>query len=195
MLTNKKRVEMCYSLLSAMLPGTIATNFGFDKNPEKRIFLAYSNQIPRPEVETILYFSIKDEAYKQARSDPYHYNGCDIQVMEQMRQITLTIDVYSKSIPIGMANDVVHWLNSALISELFEDWRQETCCPLVIESIELMPDLSYLLEGNVWNNRAQLVVKLNYRDTVKMGKLYFTRRPIDLADTPNSVNAQTILKK
>lgn len=195
MLTNAKRTEILYGLLSYMLPDDVATGFGFSTDPNQRIILAYTNQTPRPETKTVMYFSFKDEAYKQAISDPYHYNGCDIQVMEQMRQITLTIDVYSKSIPIGMANDVVHWLNSALISELFEDWRQETCCPLVIESIELMPDLSYLLEGNVWNNRAQLVVKLNYRDTVKMGKLYFTRRPIDLADTPNSVNAQTILKK
>lgn len=195
MLTNEKRTEMLYTLLSAMLPDDKATEFGFSVNTDERIILAYTNQIPRPETKTVLYFSFKDEAYKQAISDPYHYTTNDIQVLEHMRQITLTIDVFSKAVPIGTANDVVHWLNSALISDMYADWQHATGWPAVIENIESVLDLSYLLEGQVWNNRAQLVVKLNYRDTTQMAKVYMTRRPIDLPDTPNSIDAKTVLKQ
>lgn len=193
MLTNAQRVEMCYSLLSAMLPEERAIEFGFDVKPEKRIFLAYTNQTPRPDSKTVMYFSIKDEPYKQARSDPHHYNKNNEEVLEHMRQITLTVDVYSKVVPIGAANDVVHWLNSALISEMYEDWQRQTGWSAVIENIELMPDLSYLLESNVWNNRCQLVIKLNYRDITAMSKVSFTRVPLDLEDVRNSVNYQVIL--
>ena len=195
MLTNAKRTEILYSLLSYMLPDEVATQFGFSADPNQRIVLAYTNQTPRPETKTVVYFSFKDEAYKQARSDPHHYDKNNTEVLEHMRQITLTIDAYSKVVPIGTANDVVHWLNSALISEMFEDWRQICKCPMVIENIEPVIDLSYLLEGNVWNNRAQLVVKLNYRDTTKMAKVYFTRVPSSIEDTPNSVDAKTVLKQ
>ena len=195
MLTNAKRTEILYSLLSTMLPDSMAEQFGFSTDPNQRIILAYTNQTPRPETKTVMYFSFKDEAYKQARSDPHYYDKDNIEVLEQMRQITLTVDVYSKVIPIGAANDVARWLNSALISDMYEEWQRANNLPIVIERIDLMPDLSYLLEGNVWNNRAQLIVKLNYRDITKMSKVYMTRQPIDLPDTPNSINAETILKQ
>ena len=194
MLTNAKRTEMLYSLLSYMLPDDQAEEFGFSTDKDQRIFLAYTNQTPRPETKTVMYFSFKDEPYKQAISDPHHYTANDIEVLEQMRQITLTIDIYSKQTPIGGSNDIARWLNTALISDAFEEWRNTGGWPIVIENVENVLDLSYLLEGNTWNNRAQLVVKLNYRDTVKMFKTYMTRKPIDLPDTPNSVNAQTVLK-
>ena len=194
MLTNAKRVEMCYSLISTMLPDSVATEFGFSSNPNERILLAYTNQIPRPEVKTCLYFSIKDEAYKQARSDPHHYDSNDIEVLEQMRQIQLTIDIYSKVVPIGNANDVARWLNTMLISDQFEEWRRIGNWPAVIERIDLMPDLTYLLESNVWNNRAQLVVYLNYRDVVSTSKLYMTRKPDSIEDLPNSVDYEAVLK-
>lgn len=195
MLTNAKRVQMCYSLLSAMLPETKATQFGFDANPEKRIFLAYTNQTPRPESKTVLYFSIKDEPYKQARSDPHHYTKDNVEVLEHMRQITLTVDVYSKVVPIGTANDVIHWLNSALISDMYQEWQVKTGWSAVIENIELMPDLSYLLESQVWNNRGQLVIKLNYRDITEMEKVSMTRIPLDLEDLRNSINYQVVLMR
>ena len=194
MLTNAKRTEMLYSLLSYMLPNDRAEEFGFSTDPNQRIILAYTNQTPRPETKTVMYFSFKDEPYKQAISDPHHYTANDIEVLEHMRQITLTIDIYSKMAPIGTANDIAHWLNSALISDMYDDWKQINKYPIVIENIEPIIDLSYLLEGNVWNNRAQLVVKLNYRDTTQMAKVYMTRKPIDLPDTPNSVDAKTTLK-
>ena len=194
MLTNAKRTEMLYSLLSTMLPEERAAEFGFSANPNERIILAYTNQTPRPETKTVMYFSFKDEPYKQARSDPHHYTNSNVEVMEQMRQITLTIDIYSKCVPIGMANDVAQWLNTALISDMYEEWQHATGWGAVIENIESVLDLTYLLEGNVWNNRAQLVIKLNYRDTTQMAKIYMTRKPIDLPDTPNSVNAKTVLK-
>ena len=194
MLTNAKRTEMLYSLLSTMLPEERAAEFGFSTNPNERIILAYTNQTPRPETKTVMYFSFKDEPYKQARSDPHHYTNANVEVMEQMRQITLTLDIFSKIVPIGMANDVAQWLNTALISDMYQEWQYAKGWPAVIESIDLMPDLTYLLEGNVWNNRAQLIVKLNYRDVTKMAKIYMTRKPIDLPDTPNSVNAKTVLK-
>lgn len=193
MLSNAKRVQMCYSLLASMLPDQTAIDYGFSAKPEERIFLAHTNQIPRPETKTVMYFSIKDEAYKQARSDPHHYNKNNVEVLEHMRQITLTVDVYSKTVPIGNANDVVHWLNSALISDMYADWQHQTGWSAVIENIEIMPDLSYLLEGQVWNNRAQLVIKLNYRDVTQMANVYMTRRPLDLEDLRNSINHQTIL--
>ena len=194
MLTNAKRTEMLYSLLSYMLPEDVATQFGFSADQNQRIILAYTNQTPRPETKTVIYFSFKDEPYKQAISDPHHYTANDIEVLEHMRQITLTIDAYSKVVPIGTANDVAQWLNSALVSDMFEDWRYAKKWPAVIENIEPILDLTYLLEGNVWNNRAQLIVKLNYRDTTQMAKVYMTRNPIDLPDTPNSVDVQTTLK-
>lgn len=193
MLTNAKRIEMCYSLLSAMLPNDKALEFGFDENPDKRIILSYTNQTPRPDTKTVMYFTIKDEAYKQARSDPHHYTRDNIEVLEHMRQITLTLDIYSKVVPMGVSNDVVQWLNSALISDMYEDWQRATGWSAVIENIEIMPDLSYLLEGQTWNNRAQLVVKLNYRDTTQMSNMYMTRKPLDLADLRNSINYQAIL--
>lgn len=194
MLTNAKRTEMLYSLLSYMLPEDVATQFGFSADQNQRIILAYTNQTPRPETKTVIYFSFKDEPYKQAISDPHHYTANNVEVLEHMRQITLTIDAYSKVVPIGTANDVVQWLNSALVSDMFEDWRYAKKWPAVIENIEPILDLTYLLEGNVWNNRAQLIVKLNYRDTTQMARAYMTRKPIDLPDTPNSVDAQTTLK-
>ena len=177
-----------------MLPEDVAAQFGFSADQNQRIILAYTNQTPRPETKTVIYFSFKDEAYKQARSDPHHYTEENVEVLEQMRQIRLTIDCYSKVVPIGAANDVVRWLNSALISDQFEEWRLSGKWPVVIERVEIMPDLSYLLEGNVWNNRAQLVIYLNYRDIVTMQKIPMTRRPESLEDTPNSVAAQGVLK-
>lgn len=194
MLTNAKRTEMLYSLLSYMLPDDVAAQFGFSTDPNQRIVLAYTNQTPRPENKTVMFFSFKDEPYKQARSDPHHYDKDNIEVLEHMRQITLTLDIYSKIVPIGAANDVAQWLNSALISDMYSEWQAATGWSAVIENIEPVLDLSYLLEGNVWNNRAQLVVRLNYRDTTKMAKVYMTRKPIDLPDTPNSVDAKTTLK-
>lgn len=193
MLTNAKRIEMCYSLLSAMLPNDKALEFGFDENPDKRIILSYTNQTPRPDTKTVMYFTIRDEAYKQARSDPHHYTKDNVEVLEHMRQMTLTLDVYSKVVPIGTSNDVVRWLNSALISDMYEDWQRATGWSAVIENIEIMPDLSYMLQDQVWNNRAQLVIKLNYRDTTRMMDMYMTRRPLDLEDLRNSVNHQAIL--
>lgn len=194
MLTNAKRVEMCYSLISTMLPDAVATDFGFSANQEERIYLAFTNQVPRPEVKTCLYFSIKDEAYKQARSDPHHYDSNNIEVLEQMRQIQLTIDIYSKVVPIGNANDVARWLNTMLISDQYDEWRRAGNWSAVIERIDLMPDLTYLLESNVWNNRAQLVVYLNYRDVVSTSKLYMTRKPESTEDLTNSVDYKAILK-
>lgn len=194
MLSNKKRVEMCYNLLSYMLPDQVASDFGFSDNLNERIFLAFTNQIPRPEVKTVMYFSIKDESYKQARSDPHHYNSNNEEILEQMRQIILTVDVFSKIVPIGTANDVVRWLNAALISDQFEEWRRAGNWPAVIENIEIIPDLTYLLEGQSWNNRAQLVIKLNYRDVINIAKTFMTRVPLSLEDTPNSVNAKVELK-
>lgn len=194
MLTNAKRTEMLYSLLSTMLPDECAAEFGFSTNANERIILAHTNQTPRPETKTVMYFSFKDEPYKQARSDPHHYTNANVEIMEQMRQITLTIDVYSKVAPIGMANDVTRWLNTALISDMYQEWQYKTGWGAVIERIDLMPDLTYLLEGNVWNNRAQLIVKLNYRDTTQMGRVPMTRVPNSLEDTPNSVDAKTVLK-
>lgn len=193
MLTNAKRTEMLYSLLSAMLPDNRAEEFGFSANPNERIILAYTNQTPRPETKTVMYFSFKDEPYKQALSDPHHYTAANVEVMEHMRQITLTLDVYSKVVPIGMANDVVQWLNTALVSDMYEEWQHNTGWSAVIENIELMPNLTYLLEGNVWNNRAQLVIKLNYRDTTQIAPMYMTRKPLDLEDLRNSINYQVIL--
>ena len=186
---------MCYSLLSTLLPEQTALDFGFDVDANKRIFLAYTNQTPRPESKTVMYFSIKDEAYKQARSDPHYYDKNNIEYLEQMRQIILTIDVYSKVVPIGAANDVARWINSALISDMFEEWARRTGYSLALENVEIMPDLSYLLEGNVWNNRSQLVVKLNYRDITKMSGVSMTRIPDSLEDTPNSVNTEVELKQ
>ena len=78
-----------------------------------------------------------------------------------MRQIRLVIDVYSKIVPTGTANDVVRWLNNALISDMFYEWQLSTKWPAVVQRIELMPDLSHLVEGQVWNERAQLIVYLN----------------------------------
>ena len=193
MLSNARRVEMCYSLLSSMLPDSVAANFGFSTNPEERIYLAYSNQVPRPENKTAIYFTIRDEAYKQAIADPHHYTKDNEEVLEHMRQIRLTIDVYSKAVPIGTANDVVRWLNSAFISDMYEDWQRLTGWSAVIERIDIMPDLSHLLESQVWNERAQLVVYLNYRDVTQMTRVPMTRVPLDMDDLRNSINHQTIL--
>ena len=76
---------------------------------------------------------------------------------------------------------------------MYEDWQRATGWSAVIENIEIMPDLSYMLQDQVWNNRAQLVIKLNYRDTTRMTDMYMTRRPLDLEDLRNSVNHQAIL--
>lgn len=194
MLSNKKRTEIMYSLLSAMLPDSVAQTFGFSYNANERIWLANTNQTPRGNAKTIMYFSFKDSAYKQARSDPHHYTNDNEEVMEQMRQIRLTVDVYSKVVPIGTANDVVRWLNTALISDQYEEWQHNTGYGIAVERIELMPDLTALLQDQTWNERAQMVVYLNYRDLVRMGTVYMTRKPESLEDTPNSVNAKTVLK-
>ena len=193
MLTNARRVEMCYNLLFSMLPEAMALDFGFPQDSNKRIWLAYTNQIPRPEDKTVMFFSIKDEPYKQAYSNPHHYTKHNVEVLEQMRQIRLTVDVYSKMVPAGTANDVVRWLNSALTSDQFEEWRRAGNWPATIERIDLMPDLSHLVEGQVWNQRAQLVIYLNYRDTVDMSVVPMTRIPLDMEDLRNSINCQTIL--
>ena len=138
--------------------------------------------------------TIKDDPYKQARSDPHHYTRQNVEVLEHMRQIKLTVDVYSKSVPAGTSNDVVHWLNSALISDMYEDWQLATGWFVAIERIEIMPDLSYLLQDQVWNERAQMIIYLNYRDTTEMAlPTPMTRVPLDLDDLKNSINHQTIL--
>lgn len=185
---------MCYSLLAYMLPEQQALDFGFSQKLDERIYLSYTNQIPRPENQTVMYFTIKDEPYKQAVSDPHHYTDDNVEVLEQMRQIRLTVDIYSKAIPMGVANDVARWLNSALVSDQFEEWRRTKNWPAVIERIDLMPDLSYLVEGQTWNSRAQLVVYLNYRDSVALSKVYMTRQPTDISDLPISINHSETFK-
>ena len=185
---------MCYTLLSEMLPDSVAATYEFHADPQKRIWLANSNQSPRPEDKTVLFFSIKDEAYKQGFSDPHHYTSTNAEVLAQMRQIRLTVDCYSKVVPIGAANDVIRWLNTALISDQFYEWRLRGKWPAVIERIEIMPDLTVLLESNVWNQRAQMVVYLNYRDVVEIPSTPMTRVPTSLEDTTNSVDARTVLK-
>ena len=189
MLSNAKRIELCYSLLSEMLPDAVAQNFGFPENPEHRIWLANTNQTPRPESDTVMFFSVKDEPYKQAISDPHHYTQHNIEVIEQMRQIRLTVDVYSKVVPMGTANDTVRWLNSALVSDAFEEWKNKIGWGVGIERIDIMPDLSYLVEGQVWNERAQLIIYLNYRDSIKMFEpTPMTRVPLDIDDVKASVD-------
>lgn len=188
MLSNAKRVEMCHSLLSAMLPDSVALNFGFPEDADERIWLAYTNQTPRPESDTVMYMTIRDEPYKQARSDPHHYTHENVEVLEHMRQIRLTVDVYSKVVPVGTANDVVRWLNNALVSDMYEEWQRATGWSAVIERIDLMPDLSYLVEGQVWNERAQLIIYLNYRDITQLADVPMTRVPLDINDVKTSVD-------
>lgn len=194
MLTNKQRVHMCYSLIQAMLPNSFAISNGFSENVNERVVYAYTDQMPRGNYQTVLYFDIKDEPYGQNISDPYKYTDNNVQVLQQMRQITLTIDCYSKVKPRGTAKDVMRFLNSQIIGDNFDTWRSDLSdvwC--AVQKVEMQPDLTPLLEGNVWNERQQMRVLINYRDTTELSPVYMTRIPLDLEDLRNSINYQVIM--
>lgn len=196
MLTNKERVALCNSLIETMLPEQVALDYGFSTNPDERIWLAHTQQTPRGKYDTVLYFSIEDYAYKQNISDPHHYDPqTNVEILEQMRQIILTIDCYSKQIPIGAAKDVLRIIGAGLISETFEEWTRENGYNIALENVEYAPNLTPLLEGHEWNERRQMKVYLNYRDNVALNRVYMTRVPTSLEDTPNSVTTKITLKQ
>lgn len=194
MLTNAQRVHMCYSLMQAMLPNSFAMLNGFSANVNERILYSFTDQLPRGDYQTIVFFDIEDKPYGQSYSDPYKYTDNNVQVMQQMRQITLTIDCLSKVKPRGTARDVLRYINSQLMSENFEEWRSNLsnvwCC---IQRIDLQPDLTPTLEDMVWNERQRMTVTINYRDTTDISKVFMTRIPLDLEDLRNSINYQIIM--
>lgn len=195
MLSNKARVALCNSLIEYMLPDAFAVDNGFSANADERIWLAYTAQTPRGNYQTVLYFSIKDEPYKQNISDPHHYDPqTNTEILEQMRQIALTIDCYSKVIPIGTAKDVIRMIGAGLLSDQFEEWRNTQDKFVAIENIEYSPDLTPLLEGREWNERQRMTVFLNYRDNVALNPVPMTRVPSSLDDVSNSVKTKITLK-
>lgn len=185
---------MCYSLIQAMLPNSFATANGFSQNVNERILYSYTDQLPRGDYQTMIFFDIEDKPYGQSYSDPYKYNNSNVQIMQQMRQITLTIDCMSKVKPRGTARDILRQINSQLMSENFESWRRDLSnvwC--AIQRIDMSPDLTPTLEDTVWNERQQMKVTINYRDTTDIAQIYMTRIPLDLEDLRNSINYQIIM--
>lgn len=193
MLINKERVKLCHTLILKMIPDAFAQENGFSENLDRRALLAYTNQVPRGPEQTVVYFSMIDTPYKSNLADPHHYDKNNVEILEQMRQIKLTVDCYSKIIPIGTAKDVIRLIGSGMLSDSFEEWATENGYNVALENIEYTPDLSPLLQGNEWNERQRIIIYLNYRDNVPMNPVYMTRVPTSIEDTPNSVDAKTRL--
>jgi len=195
MLANKDRIMVCNFLIEQFLPPDFAAANGFSTDTNEWIFLAGTAQQPRPESQTVIYFSATDQSYKgMSRSDPKSYDNNNNEILDQMRQIELTIDCYSKVTPIGTANDVIRMLNAGFISEQYEDVMRNNDWGFALEQIELSPPLSPLLQGQVWNERSQMIARLNYRDSVQLAQVFMTRKPISIWDLPNSVALQTVVK-
>lgn len=171
--------------------------WGFHSDKSYRIWAAAIPQSPISVSETQILFSITDYPWVNAsRSDSRHYDEITKEeVVEQMRQMAIRIDCYSKKVPIGTALDVIRHIGSAMDSDQMYDWVVHMDGRFVIESIEYQPDLTPLLEGQSWKERQQVIVKINYRDEVRLNKQYMTRVPSSLNDLKNSIRLNSIVKR
>jgi hypothetical protein len=193
MITKQTLLDAFGELMEMVFPDPIAVNFGFSENPDARFFASAQNQNPREDVPTALNFSIKDSPWKSRRQVVHHYDELNREVVEEMKQVCLTVDVYTKISPPGNAMDILNYLQKALQSNIIYDWYDKYNW-LALERFDVMPDLSYLLQGQTWSERQQLRIYFNYREKTIMDKTYMTRIPTSIEDVPNSVEVGINIK-
>lgn len=188
MLTKRDLIEACGSLIANMFPEKVALSFGFSENPSERFWCAAQNQSVRDAVKTILFFSIKNSAWKSPRAAISKFKSNGTEFVEELRQVTLTIDVYSKIMPPGTAQDVVRYIGAKIQSSFFDEWRE--LFPEIGFAFEGMDsiDLSPLLQTQTWSERCQCTIRLNYKDTITLTQVAMTRVPTSIGDVRNSVD-------
>ena len=193
MITKQTLLDAFGEFMEMVFPDPIAVNFGFSEDPESRFFAASQNQNPREDVPTALVFSVKDEPWKSRRQVVHHYDNQKREVVEEMKQVCFTVDVYSKLEPPGNAMDVLNYLSKAIQSNIIYDWYDNYDW-ITLERYESMPDLSVLLQGQTWTERQELKIYFNYREKTVMDRTYMTRIPTSIEDVPNSVEVKLDVK-
>lgn len=193
MIDKQTFLDAFYELVDMVFADPIAINFGFSEDKEARFFASAQNQNPREDVPTALNYSVKDTPWKSRRQIVHYYDNQEREVVEEMKQVCFTVDVYSKLNPPGNAMDILNYLEKALQCDIIYDWYEKYDW-LTLERIDSMPDLSYLLQGQTWSERQQMKIYFNYREKTIMNKTYMTRVPTSIEDVPNSVETSVNIK-
>lgn len=164
-------------------------NFGFSQNVSERVWVEGGNLEPRQEVKTIVYFRCPTEPWRSPRGDIRKYTATGMEV-HQMRQAVLTISIFSKVQPLGVANDVANFIHGCMNEDTLDEWRSSLPTDyqnFELESLEPPVPLHHLASGG-WNQRIQMVAKFNFRDRlVPPADIVFTRVPGTIADVPSIV--------
>lgn len=196
MIKNSYLSELFYNLIQNLLPEQVALGFGFSENEDERFYVSSQNQSVRDDVQTALYFSVVNNFWRSQMQEEKFYNGDNKEVMVEMRQAILTLDVYSKIIPLGTASDVLRYISAKIQGDAFSEW-----CLLypeigiTLERVEMSPDLSALLQGETWSERRQLKLYFNFRDAIVMDEIPMTKMPDSIGDVKNIIVRDYTYKK
>lgn len=172
-------------------------NFGFSDDSTQRVWVEGGNLAPREDVQTIVYFRCPSHPWKSPRADVRKYTDTGNEIL-QMRQITLTVSIFSKVQPLGVANDIANYIYACMNEDTLEEWRNslpEQYQTFELESLEPPEPLHHLASGG-WNQRVQVVGKFNFRDrVVPSTDIFFTRVPGTIADVPSIIPLSMVFKK
>lgn len=178
---------------AAALPGN---NFDFSPNSDERVFIDGGNLSPRQEVQTVVYFRCATHPWRSQRGEVRNYTATGLEV-HQMRQLDLTISVFSKTQPLGVADDVINFIHCCMNEDTLSDWRSslpDDYQNFELESMEAPMPLHHLASGG-WNQRVQMVAKFNFRDRlVPPADIVFTRVPGTIAEVPSIIPVSADMK-
>lgn len=168
MLLDKDLRDSLFVMFDAMF-GSNRLNFGFPKDSDRAFLQAYMNNNPRPSDETLLYYHVDSlDDWKGARhagQTVYYDKETGIAIQEMMRQFECVVDIYSK-IP-GGAMDAMTFLIAALRGERWEELMLSEGWRLGKESVSA-PVVIRELDNTTWTNRCRCVIKMNFRDDIKI---------------------------
>lgn len=185
------------SVLANALANQPNNNFGFSENADERVWVEGSNLAPREEVQTIIYFRCPTVPWRSTRADVRAYTETGTEIL-QMRQVILTISIFSKVQPLGVANDIANYIHGCMNEETIDDWEQslpENYQVFTLESLEPPEPLHHLASGG-WNQRVQVVAKFNFRDkVVPPTDIAFTKVPGTMLEVPSIIPVSMDFKK
>ena len=195
MITKNDLYTYFGKLINDMFPEQVARYFGFSDNPKERFWASSQNQNPRDNVQTMIYFSCKNSSWKTDMAVVTKYSSQDVQYTDEMRQVILDIDICSKIMPPGTAQDIAHYISNKLQSDYLEDWQNQNPEYLfAFESLKVL-DLSALLQTQTWTERQRCSIKFNFRDNVVLSKVQMTKIPESVETVHDSVDFTLNMKK
>lgn len=195
MITRDDLIKYFGSLIEDIFSEGVAEYFEFSDDKKERYWYGNLNQNPRDAVKTMIYYSVRNNAWKSERAVITGYLQDNRQYTDEMRQVILSIDVVSKVNPIGTAQDVVHYIVSKLQSDYLEEWQRKN--PDKIFALEGFNtyDLTALLQTETWCERQRIDIRFNFRDNIVFDEVSMTRIPESMDTLHDSVDFKIEMKE